>query len=107
MTANHAPQSTPDTPPVPLDGITQWTDLYDQACARIAEYEEIKKLARKEIEQALGAAEVGTIGGRPVFHWTYVTSHRLDQAKLTADHPELVEEYRRPTMSRRFTRVEL
>lgn len=98
--------TTPDTPAVPLDNLQQWVTLYDQATAEISRLTEVKDAARRMIEQTLGEHEVGTVGGRPAFRFTYVTSQRVDQKKLAAENPDLVEKYKVPSTSRRFTRVE-
>lgn len=97
-----------DTPiaAVELDDVAQWVTVYDQAVAEIRRLEEVRDAARRVIEQHLGDREVGTVAGRPAFRFTYVTTHRLDQRKLTAENPDLVDGYKVPSTSRRFTRVE-
>jgi predicted phage-related endonuclease len=90
---------------VALDDIAGWVETYHQAGAQIAKLEELRGVARQHIEAALGDHEVGTVNGRPVVRWTVVTSRRLDQKKLKADHPDLAEALTVPSTSRRFTLV--
>lgn len=50
--------------------------------------------ARDEVAAALGRAEVGTVGGRPVVTFKARKGvRRLDVRRLEAEHPELVAEY--------------
>jgi predicted phage-related endonuclease len=97
---------TDNSTPVPLDDITQWVTVYDKACAEIARLNEVKEAARRVVEQKLGEREVGTVAGRPVFRWAYVTSNVVDQKKLATENADLVERYKVTRTSRRFTRVE-
>jgi predicted phage-related endonuclease len=92
---------------VTLDDLSTWLDLYRQATDGIAALEERRKVAREHIEAALGDAETGTVGGRPVVRWTHVTSRRLDQTKakgLLADY-NLLDAAMTETTSRRFALV--
>jgi hypothetical protein len=65
------------------------------------------ELAEGHIKDALGDAEIGTIGGEPIVKWTHVTTNRFDQkaakALLTDDQ---VAACTKPSESRRFTIVE-
>jgi predicted phage-related endonuclease len=72
-----------------------------------AEIDEQIEMAENQIKDALGDAEVGTIGGEPVIRWSHVVSNRFDQkaakALLTDDQ---VAACTKPSESRRFTIVE-
>jgi predicted phage-related endonuclease len=92
--------------PVPLDHIEHWVKTLGAANAKVAEFQQIAKVARAQIEAALGDAEVGTIAGRPAVRWITITARRIDQAKLRANYPDLAAELTAPTVSRRFTLVE-
>ncbi|WP_134324570.1 YqaJ viral recombinase family protein [Cumulibacter soli] len=59
----------------------------------------------KQIKAAIGDREYLAASGRPLFRWQSVTSSRLDTKALEAAHPDLVAEYRRPSVSRRLTPI--
>lgn len=88
-------------------------ELYREAIAtllRVAEkrrelkdeYDE----ARAVIEEALGDNEVGAIDGRPVVTWKTQTRRSLNQAKLRAAFPDVVEMFTDTTELRRFVPVD-
>ena len=52
------------------------------------------------IMAALGDAEVGTIGGKPVVTWKGSERHTLDQKAFKAAHPALAAEFERTTQVR-------
>jgi hypothetical protein len=89
-----------------IDPIAGWVDIYKAGLKEKARIDEGLAIARAKIEEALGDAEVGRIGGQPVVKWTHVTTSRFDQGKAKAmlDDQQLaactVE-----TASRRFTIV--
>lgn len=82
---------------------TLWLQAYTETKAEIARLEEQATQARRHIEEALGDAEEGVLDGQIVVRWTFVTSNRVDLKKLEAEHPDLVEAFRKPSSSRRFT----
>ena len=93
---------------VELDTLTTYVWALKQLKADRADIDEQILVAENQIKDALGDAEVGTIGGEPVIKWTHVISQRFDQkaAKelLTDDQ---VAACTKPSESRRFTIVEV
>jgi predicted phage-related endonuclease len=64
-------------------------------------------VAENHIKDALGDAEVGTIGGEPVVRWSHVVSNRFDQkAAKELLTPDQVAACTKASESRRFTIVE-
>jgi predicted phage-related endonuclease len=92
---------------IELDAIANWVLHLKQLRADRAEIDEQIEMAENQIKDALGDAEVGTIGGEPVIRWSHVVSNRFDQkaakALLTDDQ---VAACTKPSESRRFTIVE-
>ena len=92
---------------IELDALANWVIHLKQLRQDRAEIDEQIEVAEGQIKDALGDAEVGTIGGEPVVRWSHVVSNRFDQkaAKelLTADQ---VAACTNPSVSRRFTIVE-
>jgi predicted phage-related endonuclease len=92
---------------IELDAIANWVLHLKQLRADRAEIDEQIEMAENQIKDALGDAEVGTIGGEPVIRWSHVVSNRFDQkaakALLT---DEQVAACTKPSESRRFTIVE-
>ena len=93
---------------VELDTLTTYVWALKQLKADRADIDEQILVAENQIKDALGDAEVGTIGGEPVIKWTHVISQRFDQtaakALLTNDQ---VAACTKPSESRRFTIVEV
>lgn len=92
---------------VELDAIKGWVEALRKLQHDKRDIEEQIAAARAKIEDALGEADTGTVGGVPVVRWTHVTSRRFDQtlakAKLPAD---LLAACYTETTSRRFTLVD-
>jgi predicted phage-related endonuclease len=92
---------------IELDALANWVLHLKQLRADRAEIDEQIEMAENQIKDALGDAEVGTIGGEPVIRWSHVVSNRFDQkaakALLTDDQ---VAACTKPSESRRFTIVE-
>ena len=92
---------------IELDALANWVLHLKQLRADRAEIDEHIEMAENQIKNALGDAEVGTIGGEPVIRWSHVVSNRFDQkaakALLT---DEQVAACTKPSESRRFTIVE-
>jgi len=92
---------------VDIDEYKNWLILLKGLRADRADIDMQIEVAEGHIKDALGDAEVGTIGGEPVVRWSHVVSNRFDQkaAKelLTADQ---VAACTKPSESRRFTIVE-
>jgi len=92
---------------IELDALANWVLHLKQLRADRAEIDEQIEMAENQIKDALGDAEVGTIGGEPVIKWTHIVTNRFDQkaakALLTDDQ---VAACTKPSESRRFTIVE-
>lgn len=92
---------------IELDALANWVVHLKQLRADRAQLDEQIEMAENQIKDALGDAEVGTIGGEPVIRWLHVVSNRFDQkaakALLTDDQ---VAACTKPSESRRFTIVE-
>lgn len=54
------------------------------------------------IKQHMGADEILTAGPYKVT-WKPVTTSRIDSKALSADHPDIAEQYTKITTTRRFT----
>lgn len=78
--------------------------LEERAAAKsaIATHESACAVAENRVKTLLGEHEVGTLAGVPAVTWKQITTNRLDQAALKADHPDLVDTYTRPSAYRRF-----
>lgn len=80
--------------------------------ATITELQEYRRIAEEtaavieglqdKIKAAMGTDEVLMAGPYKVT-WKPVTTSRLDTKALTADHPDLVEAYKRTSITKRFT----
>jgi len=92
---------------IEIDSLTNWVLMLKQLKADRAEIDEQIEVAENQIKDALGDAEIGTIGGEPVIKWTHVVSHRFDQSAakelLTDDQ---VAACTKPSEFRRFTIVQ-
>jgi predicted phage-related endonuclease len=92
---------------IELDALANWVLHLKQLRADRAEIDQQIEMAENQIKDALGDAEVGTIGGEPVIKWTHIVTNRFDQkaakALLTDDQ---VTACTKPSESRRFTIVE-
>jgi hypothetical protein len=92
---------------VELDALANWVIHLKQLRQDRNMIDEQIELAEGHIKDALGDAEIGTIGGEPIVKWTHVTTNRFDQkaakALLTDDQ---VAACTKPSESRRFTIVE-
>ena len=93
---------------IELDSLTNWVMMLKQLRADRAEIDEQIEVAEGQIKDALGDAEVGTIGGEPVIRWSHVITNRFDQkaakSMLTDDQ---INACTKPSESRRFTIVEV
>ena len=93
---------------VELDALANWVMHLKQLRADRADIDANIEQAENQIKDALGDAEVGTIGGEPVIRWSHVITNRFDQkaakALLTDDQ---VAACTKPSESRRFTIVEV
>lgn len=90
-----------------LDALANWIIHLKQLKTDRADIDMQIEVAEGHIKDALGDAEVGTLGGEPIVRWSYVISNRFDhkaaKALLTA---EQVEACTKPSESRRFTIVD-
>jgi predicted phage-related endonuclease len=85
-----------------IDSVRAHVEILRFVATKKAELKEMEEASRAAIEEALGDNEVGELDGAPAVNWTRVTSRRLDQKALKAEHPDIVAEYTRPSESRRF-----
>jgi hypothetical protein len=92
---------------VELDALANWVIHLKQLRQDRNMIDEQIELTEGHIKDALGDAEIGTIGGEPIVKWTHVITNRFDQkaakALLTDDQ---VAACTKPSESRRFTIVE-
>ena len=92
---------------IDIDEYKNWLILLKGLRADRADIDMQIEVAEGHIKDALGDAEVGTIGGEPVVRWSHVVSNRFDQkAAKELLTPEQVEACTKPSESRRFTIVE-
>lgn len=92
---------------VELVGLANWVMLLKQLRADRAQIDEQIDMAEAQIKDALGDAEVGTIGGEPVVRWSHVITQRFDQKMAKAIlSDEQIAACTKPSESRRFTIVE-
>lgn len=98
-------ESEPDSVDLGDEGASLVLDMRRaQAARKEAEREEGK--AKAGIMTLLGKAEVGTVNGDVAVTWKTVETRRLDQKRLSAEHPEVVEAYSSVGRSRRFILAE-
>jgi predicted phage-related endonuclease len=95
-----------DKDTVPIDELAQWIDVYRGARAEADKWGELADRARERITEALGEAEIGTIGGKPAVRHTIVQRSQLRSAKLRAEYPEICDAFTVSTTQRRFTLVD-
>lgn len=92
---------------VAIDGIAGWVAQLRAATEERKAAEERIAQARRKIEDALGDAEAGTVGGEVVVRWTPVTSRRLDQTLVKVHVPaDVLQRCYLESTTRRFTVVE-
>jgi hypothetical protein len=89
-----------------IDEVAGWIDVLRTAQGEKAKAEDVIAQARAKIEEALGEAEVGNVGGVPVVRWTFVRSERFDQKKAKAILGDAAAECMVASESRRFTLVD-
>ncbi len=68
----------------------------------LAPLEREKDRLETDLKAAMGTASTATCGAYRA-KWSNVTSNRLDQGRLKAEHPEIVEQYTTQSVSRRFS----
>jgi hypothetical protein len=92
---------------VDIDEYKNWLILLKGLRADRADIDMQIEVAEGHIKDALGDAEIGTIGGEPVVRWSHVVSNRFDQkAAKELLTPDQVAACTKPSESRRFTIVE-
>lgn len=90
-----------------LDALTNWIILLKGLRADRADIDMQIEVAEAHIKDALGDAEIGTIGGEPVITWKHVISQRFDQkAAKELLTPDQVAACTKPAESRRFVMLE-
>lgn len=89
------------------DNAAQWLKQYQEALAKIKEWQEIADIARSHLENALGDCEEGIHNGQTVVRWTNVESRRFDVKRAKEMLPtQVVEMLEVVQQSRRFSLVE-
>lgn len=63
---------------------------------------ELEDEHRALVEDAMGGSEQGILDGKLAVTWMTHKRRSLDQKALANDHPDIVEEYKKPTAVRRF-----
>ncbi|XVV06313.1 hypothetical protein ACQPW3_13355 [Actinosynnema sp. CA-248983] len=95
--------STPQTgSEAALDGLAAELVLLRQIEDQRSKLSELRTRLQDRIKTAMGAAEVGTVGGVPVVSHRSVLSIVLDQSDLKARYPEVAEDCLTITEARRF-----
>lgn len=105
-TPEPAPDVTPEPLAVPLDtDMAGWLAAYRRAKDKVKHWAATAEAAQRHVTDLLDAhgANVGTVDGRTAVRWTRVESHRVDGARLRADHPDLAEAYSTTVVSHRFS----
>lgn len=80
-----------------------WLEAAREAKAQVEHWQAICDRALEQVKTFVGEAEDVMVDGCLVARYSYVDSSRVDTKKLEAEHPELVEQYRKPNNYRRFT----
>lgn len=101
-----AADALPTTVPQPVEIDADLWDSYMLAYERSKEWAQTLKERRAEIEQAMGDHEFATVAGRKRLRWYYRYPRKFQQARLKADHPDLIEAYTEDTAERRMELVE-
>ena len=78
---------------VELDGEAHVIDQLLDVQFQIKELEAIESELKARVGDLLGAAEVGTVGGKQVVSWKNQSRESLDSKRLTSEHPDLVKQY--------------
>lgn len=74
---------------------------FEEAQSQETIWAEKKNLATNKLKELLGENEIGIIGDRKVA-WKTVISNRIDSKALKSAHPDIYEEFIKPSSSRRF-----
>ncbi len=89
------------------DGTAQWLKQYQDALAKVKEWQEVADIARSHLESALGDSETAIYQGREVIKWTSVESRRFDVKRAREIlPPQVVEMLETVAQSRRFSLVD-
>ncbi len=87
---------------IPLTGFDDKLQRRQELVAVIEKMEREKKQIEQELKLYLGEAEQAE-NERFFVSWKAVNSNRLDEKRLKEEQPQVYEEYRKMTTSRRFT----
>ena len=87
---------------VELDDIANIIESYRRAVIRAQEAENDVKNLRGLIEDKMGSAESGLVGGRVVVTWRNVTSRRIDTDAVKKHLGDNYEQFTKVSTSRRF-----
>jgi predicted phage-related endonuclease len=84
------------------------TDLIDELrqCDKEARAAKDRlEVIQARVKEQLGKCSIGTVDSVPVVRWPTITERRVDFTALSADHGELLDEYRKVNTIRRFTLI--
>jgi putative phage-type endonuclease len=84
------------------DEVLPIVEEYDTAAEALRKAEQAKRKAEQELQAAMEDHAVGIIGDRKI-SWTNVETNRFDSKAFREAHPELYDQFVRPSQSRRFT----
>jgi predicted phage-related endonuclease len=88
---------------VDLESVRNQVAILRYVKEKQSELKELEDRARTAIEEMMGTADVGMLDDEPAIHWTTFKSRRLNQQYLKTRFPEVFEECREVSESRRFT----
>lgn len=84
----------------------EWISLLDDAKSQKRQAEEMEEKAKAALARMLLDADVGLIDGEPVITWKEQAGRSsLDTKRLSEDHPDLVEQYKKQSSSFRVMRT--
>ncbi|AFN37749.1 hypothetical protein FGG44_gp58 [Mycobacterium phage MacnCheese] len=89
-----------------LSALKGHVDLMRHARTEKAKWADVEKQAKAAIEEALGDADEGEIGGQVVVRRKEIKSNKLDQSLLKSLHPDVVAECTSSSVSYRMDLVE-
>lgn len=95
------PEGRPEEIALPAEA-AELIAQYEEAAEAEKEWAQRKDEASNRLKGLLGECELGVIGERRV-SWKTIASDRLDTKALRADHPEIYDEYVKPSVYRRFS----
>lgn len=89
-----------------LESVRAQVEMLIYAKRQRAKLKELEDMARPDVEDAMGSADVGELDGKPVIRWGTYKTRRLNQRALAEAHPEIVEQFKEAHEQRRFEVVD-